>query len=251
MELMEIYRITVDKEYYDQLVPNINQQFVTNIYNKYYILIRKSNIKSEIRDIIHNKTKEFDFYGQIHNFNHINHSNWPELWSKKIDYIEYQIYHFENKYPIIEQSIHYYIGMAENAISYVARINKQEEFLTVSHIRILDKKFNNPQNIIVDYRSRDVSEYLKYRFVKKDYNYDEIENLLFNLNFDSSSFELLYGRLVYPNFYFDLYDEIIDGVIPEKRIIDVVSRAEEYEDYINNIYHIINQIKKIPKVTWL
>lgn len=251
MELMEIYRITIDKEYYDQLVPNINQQFVTNIYNKYYILIRKSNIKSEIREIIHNKTKEFDFYGQIHNFNHINHSNWPELWSKKIDYIEYQIYHFENKYPIIEQSIHYYIGMAENAISYVARINKQEEFLTVSHIRILDKNFNNPQNIIVDYRSRDVSEYLKYRFVKKDYNYDEIENLLFSLNFDSPSFELLYGRLVYPNFYFDLYDEIIDGSIPEKGIIEVVSRAEEYEDYINNIYHIINQIKKIPKVTWL
>ncbi len=251
MELMEIYRMTADKEYYDQLILNINNQFVTNIYNRYYILIKKASVKSDIRDIISNQMREFDFYNQFSNLSHINHSNWSELWSKKMDYIEYQVYHFENKYPIIEKSIHYYIGMAENAISYVSQINKREETLIVSHIRILDKNFNNPQNLIVDYKSRDISEYLKYKFVKKDYHYDEIENLLHNLNFDSSSFELLYGRLIYPNFYFDLYDEIIEGNIPEKEIIDLVSRTEEYEDYIINIYHIINQKKKIPKVTWL
>ena len=42
MELMEIYRMTADKEYYDQLILNINNQFVTNIYNRYYILIKKA-----------------------------------------------------------------------------------------------------------------------------------------------------------------------------------------------------------------
>lgn len=251
MELMEIYRIIIDKDSYDQLVLNINNHLITNIYNKYYILIRRSKAQSEVKDFFNRKKNEFEFYNQINNFNYINHSNWSELWSKKIDYIEYQVHHFENKYPLIEQSINYYIGMAENAISYVAMINKKDEFLTISHIRILDKNFNNPQNIIIDFRSRDVSEYLKYRFLKNDYNYSEIENLLVGLNFNFSSFELLYGRLLYPSFYFDLYDEIIEGEVSEQKILELVSRASEYEDYVNNIYHIIYQIKKIPRVTWL
>lgn len=188
--------------------------------------------------------------------NKIIRSNWVYLWSRKIDNIEYQIKHLENKYHLISNSINYYIGLAENACFYVSSIFKEkegnhDENLVISHIRILETDFNNPLNIIVDYQARDTSEYLKYLFLKNKYNYDDIKRFLIQLSLSDFEYKLVYGRLLFPTFYFDTYDKIINEEIDEGKILEIIKRTEEYEDYISNIYIIINGIKKIPGVTWL
>ena len=162
--------------------------------------------------------------------------------------------HIENKYPLLNSSIDYYIGMAENAILYIKtslgisqNINKK----TISHIRFLDDNYNNPQNIVIDYKSRDIAEYLKYAFFKEKYSYDEINLLLNKIYLDEIAIRLIYGRLLFPTFYFDLYDKIINNQADEKEILRVINKNVEYEDYLENIYNLLNSKKKIPKITWI
>ena len=44
--------------------------------------------------------------------------NWGILWEKKIDYLEDLIGENGKKYPLIVDSFNYFVGLAENAISY-------------------------------------------------------------------------------------------------------------------------------------
>lgn len=243
----------MDNNQYDRIIPNVNNQLVTRIYNGYYILIRRTNEILDLEKIIKNEKNNIIFPNSV---NKIIRSNWVYLWSRKIDYIEYQIKHLENKYHSISNSVNYYIGMAENACFYVSNIfnekeNPQNENLVISHIRILETDFNNPLNIIVDYQARDVSEYLKHLFLKNKYNYDDVKRFLIELNLSEFGYKLVYGRLLFPTFYFDMYDKIINEECEEAKILEIIKRTEEYEDYISNIYIIINDIKKIPGVTWL
>lgn len=227
---------------------NIYQQLITNIYDKKYILIKKSNITYN---------NLLDYYEKNYisiNNPIIDHSNWVYLWSKKIDNIEYQLRHIENKFLILSSSVNYYIGIAENAILYVKESLEGIDFnplKKISHIRILENEINNPQNIIIDYESRDIAEYLKYIFFNDSYSYDEIDKIFSKFNFDELSLKLIYGRLLFPTFYFDMYDKIVTNLQEEKKIINIINRSEEYEDYLENIYSLICRHKKIPKITWL
>lgn len=251
LELIAVNEVISGNNLYDHIVPNINNQLVTQIYNRYYILIRKSKYKRDIEQLIFNNSKDLVLYNHLDS---INHSNWVELWSKKIDYIEYQLEHFENKYPNIEKSINYYIGMVENAIFYISHINNISSVnnnLSISHIRVLGNDINNPQNIIIDHKSRDISEYLKFIFINDKYNYENIRVLLQSQNLDTTACKMVYGRLFYPTFYFDIYSQIINGQIEEDKILKITDRVLEYEDFIINIYEILNQIQKIPRISWL
>lgn len=190
------------------------------------------------------------------NFNEyksINKSNWIILWAKKIDYIEYQMFHIEGKYKSLQKSVNYYIGMCELAISYINDIGGQNEAikeeLVISHRRIKCDYFNNPLNIIIDYKSRDIAEYLKYLFVKNIYDYYKIKEMLLSLRLNNISCRLIYGRMFFITFYFDLYDNILNGESEEKEIDNITNRVEEYEDYIRNIYSILNEIYKIPEIS--
>ena len=191
---------------------------------------------------------------QIINNEHYNDIlNWSELWGKKIDNIEYQLNHIENKYPLIEKSINYYIGMTESAISYINNIDFNDnnyDKKVISHVRVHDKNINDPQNLLIDYRSRDISEYLKYLFISNKYDYDIISQRLNSLNFSEFSWQLVYSRLFFPDFYFDIYDRVVIDEIEEKELCNIIERIDEYEVYLDNIYDIIYKQKKIPKINW-
>lgn len=247
IELEEISQLIDYKSQYDHIVKNIYQQLYTIINNRKYILIEKSNIRKN--NFIEKIEKEYITLDNLE----IDHSNWVYLWSRKVDNIEYQMNHIENKFPILSSSINYYIGMAETAIMYVKTSldNTYYNEKTISHIRYLKENFNNPQNIIIDYKSRDISEYLKYIFFTEEYSYDEIQEIFTKLELDEISLRLIYGRLFFPTFYFDVYDKIINNLIDENEIINIINKSEEYEDYLEKIYIIICNKKKIPKVTWI
>ena len=82
--------------------------------------------------------------------------NWGNLWSKKIDYLEDLINENGKKYPIITDSFNYFIGMAENAISYYNDIKIDPNYrYVISHKKINDlEDIYNPLNMIFDYQAR-------------------------------------------------------------------------------------------------
>ena len=97
------------------IIKNNKNSIITMIDNRAYILIKFNNYKKYDINI-----QDIDFMGKIR-FNldkELIRERWNVLWERKIDYLEYQIKQIGLKYPELVDSFSYFVGMAENAISY-------------------------------------------------------------------------------------------------------------------------------------
>ena len=226
---------------------------VLNNYNgKNYILLRtyvNNDKKVEIIDII-NMLNE----GNIVNTNKmISRINWAKLWESKVDFFEYQITQVIKKYPIIYSIIDYYIGLSENAILYLKDISPSyigEICYGVCHKRIGVNStlfdLYNPLNLIIDYKVRDFSEYIKSAFFNNN-NVEIIVNILFNnYYFDKFNLSLLISRLLFPSYFYDLFEKIMLGE-NESIILKITKKSSNYEDFINKLIKKCN----LQNIYWL
>ena len=78
-----------------------------------------------------------------------------------------------------------------------------------------------------------------------------LETLITNLEYSNYQYALLMTRVLFPSFYFDVYESIINGYIKEKEIEKVLVRAKNYESYLSKIYTLINKKQSILKIDWL
>lgn len=185
---------------------------------------------------------------------------WTNLWAKKLDYLENILNHLELSYKSVLPICLYFMGLGENAIQYINEVleteelTKQDEFV-ISHDRInvnqSVKELYSPLNLIIDHPSRDISEYLKNLFVYNDYDYNEIEEYILSLNFSNIGLKLLYGRMLYPSFFFDLWDEVIAGKKNYKDLLVYESRLEEYRIFLKEVYYIIRKRTYLDEVRWI
>ena len=91
---------------------------------------------------------------------------------KKWIIFEYQVRELGLDKKVIQESFSYYLGLAENAISYVnnttLKYNSFNSKVTLSHRRIFYPNFKinflNPLSFIFDLEVRDIAEYLKAMF---------------------------------------------------------------------------------------
>ena len=237
-EISDIYQLNI---FLKQSIPvheiilNNNNSILTNINGDNYILLKmlvpKANIG--INDIINVNNINIPVIK-----NKLRREDWYNLWIKKIDYFEYQVSQMGKKYPIIRQSFNYYIGLAENAIIVVKNSNSNNLNLGLSHRRIDNTSFElyNPLNLVIDLRIRDVCEYFKYCF----FNDIDIKNeldlfLTYNkLNRDEGRYFL--ARMLFPTYYFDLYEKIINDEIDEQELNKVILKSDKYEKFLRHIY---------------
>lgn len=252
-EIILLDKMLINSNYMN-IIYNIKGEAISLINNRYYMLLRSNNIKFSLLELY----RPYYCYGNMLKLKILNHSDWGSLWTVKIDYFEYQKSYIKIKYPILYSSLDYYIGLSENAISYFYATNSylkkdNADVLVVARRRINldDFSFYNPLNLVIDHKARDVAEYLKYLFIKDNYSYDLIDEILDNINFSSYQFSLLMARLLFPSFYFDLYEDIINGYSKEERIVSILKRSSEYENYIRYIYFFINKKRSILKIDWL
>lgn len=245
---------------------NINQLFHKIIINKDKSPLTKlNNINYVLLKIYINKEKkitlsEINYLANLDiNSKELVRSNWSNLWEKNIDYFEYQIEQKGKKYPLIINSFSYYVGLAENAISYINNTqleNKDNSLKTISHRKIKDLKsidcLYNPLNIIVDYKSRDLAEYIKISFFENNKNiFDELDEYFKHNYYSFFQIRILFGRILYPNYYFDLFEDIITEIVEEKEIINIISRVSEYEDYLDDVYKYLRKFYNLPEIEWL
>lgn len=260
---------------YDRAIEEINEIYeINNELNKmnypsYKIILTKFNsILVEYEDnlyilmIIPNiKNRIINFF-DILKFNieinkeykYIDKSNWNILWSKKIDYIEYQFYQIENKYKKISDSINYYIGLWENAISYY---NEKNNFYNKKNLCIRRINVNtdiltllNPIEFVVDYKERLIGDYLKSYVMSEKYTNNQIENMLNKLQLNKEKAIILQSRILFPSYYFDIYENIIEKNQKEEKIIEA---EEKYKNIINLLYLIQEKYKhyNIPIIYWI
>jgi len=251
-------KITESNLLVHEIIPNKDGYIVTIINNIPYILYK----------IYINKEKEISLLELTHlsyyNFEYdeiLKRDNWYELWAKKIDYLEYQINQTGKKYPILVDSFSYFVGLAENAISYAKNttIESQKEITdigVISHRKITDYKkielIYNPLNIVIDHKSRDLAEYIKISFFINNKNiYQELNSYFSKNYFSEYGIRLLFARILYPSFYFDLYEEIIINKRKESDILNISNQIIEYELYLKNIFYYLKNIYNIPEIEWL
>lgn len=240
-----------------EIILNKDKQAITMINNEPYILIKLCkyrNDKVSLSDIsyMQNITYNIQFDKALLR------DEWIRLWSEKIDYYEYQINQLGKEYPILCDSLSYFIGLGENAISYlVNNVRDSNDILVTSHKRIDIKKgnfeFYNPLNFIIDNRVRDICEYIKESYFAGNFNSYELKVFLNNSNFSKKEYIYLFSRLLFPTYYFDKYDEIINKKTNEDLIIPILNKIGDYEKFLLSIYRYIVYEKKvqIEPIEWI
>ena len=229
----------------NRIVLNIYNEEVTVYDNDQYLLL-----KIDYQDFIENKSS---FYkAPLDNqVNLIKRNNWNYLWSQKIDYVEYQIEHLLHKYPLLCESVNYYIGLGENAITYFNMLSLEKMELYINHRRINNEVMYDPSELIIDYKVRDISEYLKLLFFQKRLKVETIIKYLQTLKLENIDYVLLYVRMLFPTYYFDMYDAIINNNVLEEEINNIINLNDEYEYLLYNIYIFIKSKVNILGIDWL
>ena len=245
MDILEINRYMINNNLKtNEIVLNNSNGALTVINNEVYVLIK---IREKIEKININSLIQFN---NIYiNTNKLNKSNWFDLWTKKIDYLEYQINQVGLKYELLRESFSYYVGLAEIAIS-LSQNTEKSNYLTLNHRRIQsdDTTFQlyNPLNYIIDYRFRDACEYFKSLFFK-NVDIEPTIKEYFNNLVDGEKY-LFFARMLFPTYYFDSYEKIINNDIDEIEINNIIKNTDKYEKLLVNIYLYLKNI--LPEIEW-
>ena len=173
-----------------------------------------------------------------------------------IDYYETQIGENSKKYPLIRESFDYFIGLAENAISYLT-YTKKETPKTIYDNKVLSHNnlyhsLDDPLNIIIDHKARDLAEYIKLSFFDNNKNiFQELDNYFYYHKYSDYGIRVLFARILYPSFYFKTYNDIIQGITKEKELNNIINNIDKYEIYIYNIYIYLKKYSNLPPIEWL
>lgn len=240
-------------------IKNNRGEFITEEQNKKYILLEMSleNTEYNILDMLefHNKllisSKKSILYRNL----------WAELWSKKVDYFEYQVRELGRDHPIILNSFSYYTGLAENAIAYVNETNRKYKISVNERFTLQRKRINfpntnqdyfNPLNYIIDLELRDVASYFKSLFFSSLPDLKiEITSFFKKKKLSVYGYQLLYARLLYPSYYFDIYENIMEGKQEEEDLILIINKVDEYEIFLKDIFLLMRNYAPIDAVDWL
>ena len=237
----------------NEIIFNNSNQAITMVNNNPYILIKEkiNNHLVNINDILYLQNNTINISKDRLLFR----NDWVKLWSLKIDYYEEQMR--DNKYKLLNESINYYIGLGENAISYLVYNEVKTINVVLSHKRIDINKgtfnFYNPINFILDSRVRDFSEYIKCLFFDDKINFDTFRYYIDYMNFSKDEYILLISRLLFPTYYFDICDEIISNNVNEDKIKKVLDKSNDYITFLKSTFYYIIYNKKIniPYIEWI
>ncbi len=239
---------------------NKDGQVLTKVGEYHYILLAVTNLKEEYGIIeMTDMSKRLvlnDTSGNLYR------NNWSKLWSDKVDYFEYQIRELGLKKTSLTDTFSYYIGLAENAISYVTNTNKRLQRTTLdrivlSHRRVfypnLKLNYLNPLSFVFDLEVRDPAEYIKALFFSEDNEFVELEldSFLKTTRLSAYGYQMFYARLLYPSYYFDVYERIMNKDASEEELVNIVKKASAYELFLKKAYYNIIQYASIEKIDWL
>ena len=260
----ELYHLYKDENTnIDELISIVNMLLENNIKCHLPILNKQNNILTNINGInyilfkIQIASKEPIILNDLYIINKIktnkqNKITWYDLWTGKIDYLELQISEFGKKYPNLRKSFPYFCGLAETAIQLLENINVNE--YTINHKQIIkDEKlidFLNPLNMIIDLKPRDIAEYLKTN-LNHISSIEDIKYIIKKFNLNNEEIKLLFTRVLFPNYYFNTFEEIIAEDAPEENINIYIETIEKKEYLLKIFYSFVKSITDLPTINYL
>lgn len=248
-KLNKIYSFLKQRNMYcHEIIINKDNSFITYNNNIPYILIKNNILSKNFISLNELLIYDVPLY-------YTKKLNWKKNWEEKIDYYEYQMSEFGFKYRKLRECFNYYVGLCETSISLLNYLSKDEISCNIQHKKINYNEsiedFYNPINIIEDIYVRDIAEYIKSNYLENILSQLEVINIIKNINFSRDEAIIFLSRLLYPNYFFDLYDRIIKDEIKEERINTCKEKSAQYETLLKNInIYLINKYN-IPSIDWL
>lgn len=245
-----IYRYIIENNIESfNILPNKDGNLFSEIDNKKYALLRVNGIlKYEF------KFDEFKFYPIDEDG-----IDWGTLWGERLDYYEVQIRELGIKYQTVLNSFGMFSGLAENAILYfnmtLEKFGDLKKEVGIVHNRVkypcylID--YYNPLNYVIDYNVRDISEYIKSYVISDDFDVNNVIALISRMNLNDLMFNLLYARLLYPTFYFDVFDKIILEDGKDNDIVFVLNKLNNYLEMLKSVYNGFNSKYDMFRIEWL
>lgn len=235
------------KEPYHLLVLNKDKELYTTIEEEKYVLFKvRCDLNLEINPLI------FSSYVLKGSY------NWADVWSKRIDYYETQLNEVVSDVNVF-YAMNYYIGLTENAISFynnlIEMYGTNDLIYSISHRRIGSPikaiSYYNPSNMLIDLNVRDIAEYIKMSFFEDILTDSEILSIVNNLNFNNVMANMFLVRLLYPSYFFNLYDEYIESREINKKIFLYMKKSHEYESLVTKIYSRLSVKNDIKAYMWI
>ena len=239
----------------NEIMINKFNMYLTPINKNYYVLLKENSSDNPVtmNDIFYIQNNTIGIVGS----KNLYRTDYIKMWESKIDYYEDKIREIQGKYKNIDKSIDYYIGLSENALVYL--INNEIKICNVvlSHRRINISKggldFYNPINYVIDNRTRDFSEYIKDMFFNDNLSFEMFINYLEYMRFDRDEYILFIGRMLFPSYYFDVVDRIIDNNENDNILEGIINKQDEYINFIRDIFNYLIKVKRIniPYIEWI
>ena len=247
--LLKIYStLILYNVYCHEIILNKDNSVITKYNDTNYILIKEYINDTKLINI--SNIYNYDVYIKSNQ-----KLNWKTLWEEKLDYYEYQISELGLKYNLLRESFSYYSGLCECAISLLNYINYDNIRINIAHKRIKYKEtiseFTNPLNITIDNITRDIASYIKINYIKGNINIDYILNYIDGIKLTNDEYILFMARLLYPSYYFDMYDDIMQGKIDEEEIKEIIKKSNSFELLLRKLYIFIHERSNMPTIEWL
>ncbi len=232
------------------VIKNKDGQYITNIENIEYVVLKVEKNQYNIYDrfVIEHSDTESSI-------------STSSLWIEKNKYLEQQILNFSMNKDELIQSFDYYMGLAENAIAIMKKIENKSEAKKeyVCHRRIYYPNntinYYDPTNYVIDYKSRDIAEYIKSWFFKEEnVKVSEIESFIKKYKLNNLDLLILYARLIYPTYYFDVFEDLIlskDNAEAKQKLLNIINKTKKYQQTITDIFEIYVQDSTLPYIKWI
>ena len=232
------------------VIKNKDGQYITNIENIEYVVLKVEKNQYYIYDrfVIEHSDTESSI-------------STSSLWIEKNKYLEQQILNFSMNKDELIQSFDYYMGLAENAIAIMKKIENKSEAKKeyVCHRRIYYPNntinYYDPTNYVIVYKSRDIAEYIKSWFFKEEnVKISEIESFIKKYKLNNLDLLILYARLIYPTYYFDVFEDLIlskDNAEAKQKLLNIINKTKKYQQTITDIFEIYVQDSTLPYIKWI
>ncbi|MGG4041980.1 spore coat putative kinase YutH [Bacillus smithii] len=262
-----------------------NGKFLETVEGQDFIVLRNPVKKGRTYSNMGRKLAKFHYRGRFIQEKMVQTNRmgtWRFLWEKRLEQLEGFYHRLLQQSPsdpfdiLFVDIFPYYMGMAENAIQYVADTELDEDPMesdagTICHERFRPDTWGkndiikNPFDWVFDHAARDISEWIRYQFWHQQTRY-KAEIKQFIKGYQSIqpltvfSWRLIFARLMFPLHFFECVEDYFMTPSPqrkkelEEQLTRYIRDTKEYEHFLASFYQLAEvPVKRIqiPVVPWL
>lgn len=248
-EIIKVSNIVSNYYKINTFILNNNKEYKTKYNNKYICLIKVNDIEENTLKL--NDIKDFNKI-TTKNLNNIKIPlyNPRNNFKIEIDNIEELILELNKEYSLIQESINYFIGLAETSVTLLNNEKIIMDRIGINN-KVNYKNYLDPYNYIKTDNMYNISNYIKYKFYYEEIDYAELNSILLNNNEHENI--LLFSYLMYPNNYFKDIKYIINNDIKDyENILNMyINKINSYENLLKYCKKVLKNIKKIQLISWI